>query len=73
MGMSRDLNVKLSGSADDIQEFVRLLCFLFDGRVLSSRLKPNQREPGYHTYCLVRMDDLQPEFRGRVTVGEARR
>lgn len=61
--MLDELNVKISGSPDDIRAFIDLLCYAFDGRVLSSRLRLNERDPGYHTYCLLRMSDLRSEFK----------
>jgi len=49
--LTGQLKLKISGKADDIEVLIRFLCCkVCSNHVLSTPLKLNEREPGYHTY-----------------------
>ena len=62
--MVDEVKIKLIGSSDDVDQFLKFLCLCFDDHVLSSRAKQNDAEPGVHCFAYVRMTDLKHEFRG---------
>jgi hypothetical protein len=57
-----EVKVKLVGTGDDLKVFLDVLYRLFNGRVLASPMRPNEREPGYHLFASAFMADLTPEF-----------